>query len=181
MGARCYLCAFGHTQHVDEAPDDEAIGACKLCGILACRGHGKRNPNRPAWHCVLCMPALVTTAGIVRSNATDPVRDVLKDAQPDLVADARQIDSVDDFLDRYGYDGDSPVRALVSDAQDLASAWRHQDWEPGFAHARWMGATPAPALAMVAFGVLLADRLALPEHELMPVLRGLLALRVAGA
>ncbi len=61
MGASCYLCELSMAVFPSTQAGD-AVGACKLCGVLACSGHAKRNPNGPAYECGICMPNVLATA-----------------------------------------------------------------------------------------------------------------------
>lgn len=68
MGAGCYLCALNYGGIPGQSTGD-AVGACKLCGVLACLAHGLRNANRPAWICGCCAPNLLATAAIKHLGA----------------------------------------------------------------------------------------------------------------
>ena len=36
---------------------------CDFCSVLACHGHGSRDPHAPRWECVLCTPSLLLASG----------------------------------------------------------------------------------------------------------------------
>lgn len=61
MGASCYLCERSYNT-INGQRTGDAVGACKLCGVLACLAHGSRNANDPAFVCGCCMPNLLTVA-----------------------------------------------------------------------------------------------------------------------
>lgn len=61
MGASCYLCELNMAVFPSTQAGD-AVGACKLCGVLACSGHAKRNRNGPLYECGICKPNVLAAA-----------------------------------------------------------------------------------------------------------------------
>jgi hypothetical protein len=61
VGASCYLCELNMAVFPSEQAGD-AVGACKLCGVLACSGHAKRNRNGPLYECGICKPNVLAAA-----------------------------------------------------------------------------------------------------------------------
>lgn len=70
MGAGCYLCE----KKYDPIPGNrigDAVGACKLCGVLACLAHGMRSASRPAYICGCCVPNLLAVAAVKHLGTGD--------------------------------------------------------------------------------------------------------------
>lgn len=68
MNASCYLCDKGCAAIPNHRATGDALGVCQNCSILACDGHAQRDPNSPRFICVLCETALLTAAGVSKSD-----------------------------------------------------------------------------------------------------------------
>lgn len=63
MAASCYICATSASGAIPGRQTGDALGVCDFCSVLACYGHGSRDPNAPRWECVLCTPSLLLASG----------------------------------------------------------------------------------------------------------------------
>jgi hypothetical protein len=172
MGASCYLCEqnYGTITGKDRA---DAVGACKLCGVLACLAHGIRNPNRPAYVCGCCVPNLLAVAAVKRSGSGEsPTRTPPSDTEPSPDAPsgfsqwAREISKVED---------------VIGDLADEHWAWLRDDMEylsRLFVNPRAPAALRAyarsdadQARALMAAAAAIATKMNLPAHEMIPVLQ----------
>lgn len=172
MGAACYLCELKYGSIPGQSPGD-AVGACKLCGVLACLAHGMRDKSRPAYVCGCCVVGLLTVAAGKKSGGAGapPVRPP-DDNGPstDLPSGfslwARDIDDVEDVIDDLA---DERWTWMRNDAAYLSGLLAGPDTPADLrAYAR-PGA--AKARSLMAAAVALATQLNLPEHELLPALQ----------
>jgi hypothetical protein len=170
MGAACYLCEMNYGTIPGHSPGD-AVGACKLCGALACLAHGLRNGSRPAYICGCCLPNLLIAAATRQTGgkaAAPPADDPGPSSYPPAgyTAWARDIDEVADVLgdpadDRWAWmRSDVEFLSRPFDAAEVPEELRGYA-RPGAAAARQLLGT-AMALAVA---------LRLPEHELLPALQ----------
>jgi hypothetical protein len=173
MSAGCYLCELKYGT-IPEQHAGDAVGACKLCGILACRGHAYRNGGKPAYICGICIPNLLTVAAIRKMPkdgeppfdipSTDS-RDGGPNAPPDFGAWPGDVNYVEDVIDDFDTDRWKSIR---SDAAYLVSLLTR----PGptiFQPFSKSGAAQARVLLATAIG--LATHFHLPTHEMIPLLR----------
>lgn len=72
MTASCYLCAEGGRPTLPGKRAGDAVGACKLCGVLACLGHGQRDPGQPAFVCGICLANLLAAASTKQVPTAPP-------------------------------------------------------------------------------------------------------------
>lgn len=158
MAASCYLCEQGYDT-IPERSTGDAVGACKLCGVLACLGHGMRNPNRPAYVCGCCVPNLLAAAAVHR---VDPAR-----VPSDLAAWARDVVTVQDVI--VDFDGDhwGGVRNRMESLLRIFARRDMADALQMFEQAR-----PDASMSLLAAATAIAVTLNLPQDELLPVLRG---------
>lgn len=172
MGASCYLCERRYDIINGQSPGD-AVGACKLCGVLACLGHGMRNANDPAFVCGCCVPNLLTVAAAWHLRGGDtPPQTSPDDRQPSpknpsgFAQLAPRISKLDD---------------LITDIADDQWAWIHSDIEylqkllvdrEAPAALRMFAAPDAVvARALMAAAIAIATRLKMPSHEMLPMLQ----------
>lgn len=172
MGAGCYLCELNYGTITGRSNGD-AVGACKLCGVLACLAHGMRNANRPAYVCGCCVPNLLAVAAVQHLGAegSSPERppgdsEPSPDTPSEFTQWALEIRSVDD---------------VIADPTDDRWAWIREDME----YLEKLLVDPeAPALlrafarpdayqarALMAAAAAIATKVALPPHEMIPVLQ----------
>jgi hypothetical protein len=172
MGAGCYLCELNYGTIPGKSAGD-AVGACKLCGVLACLAHAIRNASRPAYTCGVCVPNLLAAAAVRNLGAGGtPPRPVSggDDPSPDAPSSyarwALDVDDIEDVIgsladDRWAWMRDDVeyLQKLLVDPYAPASlrAFAH----PGADRARTLMAAAA------AF----ATHLRLPPHELLPELQ----------
>jgi len=178
MSAACYLCELNYDTITGQSRGD-AVGTCKLCGVLACLAHGMRNPNRPAYVCGCCVPNLLAAAAVrilgqgdssVPRSPISPSAPGDHDALPDPPSGfsewALTIGAVDD---------------VIGDLADDHWAWLHEDIAylskflaagdaptalRAFAHP-----DAEPARVLMAAAVAIATKLNLPAHEMSPALQ----------
>jgi hypothetical protein len=172
MSAGCYLCELNLGFIPGQSPGD-AVGACKLCGVLACLAHGYRNASKPAYTCGVCVPNLLAVAAVKRLPTGDqapyrpPGGSPLFDpnAPPDFGVWASDINNVEDVIVDFGGDH---WRSIRRDADYLVRSLA--------------AATPAPlqpftrsgsdqARVLMATAIALAVHMRLPAHEMIPILR----------
>lgn len=171
MGAACYLCELNYGTIPDHGRGD-AVGACKLCGVLACLAHGVRNKSRPAYICGCCAPNLLTAAAHKAGGAAAPparppdAGDPAGDLPSGFAIWARDIEDVSD---------------VITDLADDHWAWLRDDMDY---LSRLLAGTELPAdlrayarpeaaraRVLMAAAAALAVRLELPERELLPELQ----------
>jgi hypothetical protein len=172
MGADCYLCELSYDA-IPEHSKGDAVGACKLCGVLACLAHGQRDANRPAFVCGCCLPNLLAAAAVKQLGGGDSPPQTSPDDHeppPDTPSDFSQwalnISNVDD---------------VIGDFADDRWAWLHEDIK--FLSTLLVDQTMPAALrgfaqpdagrarALMAAAAAIAIKLSLPSHEMIPVLQ----------
>ena len=72
MTASCYLCEKGGHETLPDTSVGDAVGACKLCGVLACLGHGQRDGGQPAYICGICLANLLAVASTKKISTAPP-------------------------------------------------------------------------------------------------------------
>ena len=157
MAAGCYLCERRYAEIPGQAAGD-AVGACKLCGVLACLAHGRRDPNRPAYICGCCIPNLLAAAAMRR---VDPDR-----APPDMSPWARDVDTIKDVLSDFDGEHWSTVR---SDIAFLSNQFDNREAPEALQSAG--GAMNLRERQLMASAIAIAVRLGLPADELAPTLQ----------
>ncbi|HXE78525.1 MAG TPA: hypothetical protein VN614_09800 [Rhodanobacter sp.] len=160
MAADCYLCQKRYSEIPGQAAGD-AVGSCKLCGVLACLAHGRRDPNRPAYICGCCVPNLLAAAATRR---VDPDH-----APPDMDPWARDVETVKDVLPDFDGDDWSAVR---SDVEFLSSQLGRSAPK---ALQSLVGAMDSREQQLLAAAIAIAVRLQLHADELIPTLQLLTA------
>jgi hypothetical protein len=78
MAALCYPCKTKvATLSVAWATENDPVGCCKLCHVLACGLHGTRVASGPTFICVECQPEiLAASAALLVSNKDHPNKDL---------------------------------------------------------------------------------------------------------
>lgn len=172
MGASCYLCERRYDT-INGQNKGDAVGACKLCGVLACLAHGMRNASDPAYVCGCCVPNLLTVAAVWHLRGGDtPPRPSPGDQNPSPVNPsgftqwAPKISKLDD---------------VITDIADDQWAWIHRDIEylltlivdreAPVALRMFAGPDASVARTLIAAAIAIATRLNLPSHEMLPVLQ----------
>ncbi len=179
MGAGCYLCESGYGYIPDTAPGD-AVGACKLCGVLACLAHGVRNKSRPAYVCGCCVPNLLAAAAALTLPMNPPGGVPPPTGQTDhgeppgdqpssFVRWTREVNQADDVIGDLA----EPRWEQLRDRMAYFSRWLAGAEAPailrGYSHP---GAEQARIL--MAAAIAFASELELPGHELLPALQEVL-------
>ena len=169
MGAVCYLCELNYGVIPGQTAGD-AAGACKLCGVLACRGHGVRNASKPAYICGCCLPNLLASAALRQAGGAAPLP-------------PRDTPAPQDGASGYGAwaVGLHEVADVLGDPEATRWAWMREDVNylarPFDANGvpEGMRAFAKPqageARRLLATAITLAVALRLPEDELLPILR----------
>ena len=116
MSASCYLCELNFGVLTKYSQGD-AVGACKLCGVLACLAHGIRDKNRPAYVCGVCIPNLLAVAARNRLGTGEgppeiaPIPDEpAPEAPSGFVQWASTIESVSDVISDFDDDHWASIR-----------------------------------------------------------------------
>lgn len=156
MAADCYLCQKEYSEIPGQAAGD-AVGACKLCGVLACLGHGRRDPNRPAYICGCCVPNLLAAAATRR---VDPDH-----APPGMGPWARDVEAIKDVVPDFDDEGWSTVRRDIEFLSNQLSRAAPEALRP------LVGAMNSREQQLMAAGIAIAVRLQLHADELIPTLR----------
>ncbi|WP_297649471.1 hypothetical protein [Hydrogenophaga sp.] len=176
MGAACYLCEHQYGLIPGQSAGD-AVGACKLCGVLACLAHGMRDKSRPAYVCGCCVVGLLTVAaGKTSGGAGDSPagpgpgagddRDPTEGTPSGFAIWAQGIEDVEDLI---GDLAEERWTWLRHDATYLSELLAGPDTPASLkAYAR-PGA--ARARALMGAAAALATQLNLPESELAPALQ----------
>jgi len=173
MSAGCYLCELNFGVIPDQS-QGEAVGSCKLCGVLACLAHGYRNADRPAYICGVCLPNLLTVAAVRKLPKGDdpPTRASSDDApEPEPTGDsgfaawAGEIDEVEDVIGDFAGDRWLSIRNDVSYLVGFL-ARSEATILPAFSEANAI-----QSRTLMATAVAIATHERLPEHEMIPMLR----------
>lgn len=160
MAAGCYLCQKQYSEIPGQAAGD-AVGSCKLCGVLACLAHGRRDPNRPAYICGCCVPNLLAAAATRR---VDPDR-----VPPDMDPWARDVDMVKDVVPDFDGEDWSAVRTDIEFLSNQLSRAAPKALRP------LVGAMNLREQQLMAAAIAIAVRLRLHADELIPTLQLLTA------
>lgn len=182
MGAACYLCALGYGTIPDAFPGD-AVGACKLCGVLACLAHGMRDKSVPAYQCGCCVVGLLATAAR-RQTGDDPPAPPAPPggdgtpppgSPPGFAIRAHSIDTVEDVIVDFSeprWDGVRSDMAMLE--RDLAGAGA-----PAVLRA-FSRPQAARARRLLAAAIAVAAKLELPGDEVPAMVAALLPERRNG-
>ena len=172
MSAGCYLCEMNYAALTGRNIGD-AVGACNLCGVLACLAHGMRDANRPAYVCGCCVPNLLAAAAV---RLLDPVEMDPQTSPGDL----QQLPDTPSRFSQWALDIDK-VDDVIGDLADDRWAWIQQDMEyllkllvsPEAPAALRAFARPGADQArdLITAAAAIATKLNLPSHEMSPVLR----------
>lgn len=172
MSADCYLCAMGYGV-IPQTRAGDAVGACKLCGVLACLGHALRNSNGPAYECGVCVVNLLATAATRKGGPGGaapraPDDDDIAPGGGGGYARAARIDDLDDILPGYP---SGPWSALQDGIEYLTRALARTDGPADAVDLARLGDDRARTLMAAAIAI--ATELRLPPHELVAPLRPL--------
>ena len=163
MSSSCYLCYAAVGAIPGRQPGD-ALGTCQNCSVLACSAHAQRDPNYPRWICVLCDTSLLTAAGIASSDMAAPQVQSGLLIPPRLYEESTRYRSLEDFLrDRPEYDW---VRIAVAGVVEQAPARFTTDLTESFWFTR-----SREGQRFIAAAIAIAQRLEIPEDELIEALR----------
>ena len=172
MGASCYLCERRYDT-INGQNKGDAVGACKLCGVLAWSSARHAQCERPRLRLRGCVPNLLTVAAVwhLRGGDTPPTPSP-GDQNPSPVNPsgftqwAPKISKLDD---------------VITDIADDQWAWIHRDIEylvklivdreAPVALRMFAGPDASVARTLIAAAIAIATRLNLPSHEMLPVLQ----------
>lgn len=157
MAAGCYLCERRYAEIPGQAAGD-AVGACKLCSVLACLAHGRRDPNRPAYICGCCIPNLLAAAAMCRFDADR--------SPPDMGQWARDVDTIKDVVPDFDGEHWSDVR---SDITFLSNLFDNGEAPEALQSAG--GTMNLRERQLMAGAIAIAVRFGLPADELAPTLQ----------
>jgi hypothetical protein len=167
MAATCYLCAIGH-KTIPNTQAGDAVGACKICGVLACQGHGVRDASYPRWICVLCDLTLLAVAAVLQGG-DENAQAALRDVSEEVVRAARSIRSARQYFEGRAKDSwwwiaaaAEEYRHLPPSALDAATS------------RMWRGLTD-DGRELMGCALAIVDRLEVPDAELIAPLRGVRA------
>jgi hypothetical protein len=177
MTASCYLCQKGGYTTLPGTSVGDAVGACKLCGVLACLGHGQRDPGQPAYLCGICLANLLAAASARQVPTAPPTPppppppggggEKRELAVGILYAQwAAGINDPRDIIDDYDAQRWESIR---KDADYLARALSGPDL-PRELRA-YSGAELGPARVLMGAALAIATKLSLPMEEMIPQLR----------
>jgi hypothetical protein len=102
MAASCYPCDVGISPKPGGQATNSPHGVCGICGVMACDGHAKREPNRPRFECVICIPIVAAVSAALQARSVTPLAQRLAGLLVSLGGEAWLVKSVDDFLQSYG-------------------------------------------------------------------------------
>jgi len=176
MSASCYLCAKGGHSTLPNTSVGDAVGACKLCGVLACLGHGQRDPGQPAYLCGICLANLLAAAS-ARQIPIAPTKPTPtppppggEEREPSTAAAylewAMGINDPRDVIDDWGAQRWMEVR---KDADYLERALSGPDLPRELR--MFAGAEFGKARALMGAALAVATKLSLPMEEMIPQLR----------
>lgn len=164
MTASCYLCAIGNKTIPDTEAGD-AVGACKVCGVLACQGHAVRDATYPRWICVLCDLTLLTVAAILQSGDEDAQQAALRGVSEEVVRSARAIGSARQYFQRRAEGSWSWLPKAADDYRGLpASALE------GVASRMWRR-LPDDGQELMRCALAIVDKLKIADDEMPEMLR----------
>lgn len=170
MTASCYLCLKNHHKQIPNTQLGDAEGGCKICGVLACAGHGYRDNGVPAFYCILCKVGAIALAGASVSGG-ERVGDspLLPPSDSALQIAARSIKSARDLFDGPG--AEDNWGWVLSDAEKWTSIPLDTSGATGVAG--WWMRLPPEGRLLVACALAIVDRLELPSEDLIPLLQEL--------
>lgn len=183
MTASCYLCEKGGHSTLPDTSVGEAVGACKLCGVLACLGHGLRDGGAPAYICGICLANLLAAASTQEmptappktpprtpDRETPPPPDREKKREPANTMGYAQwaagINDPRDVIDDYDEQRWVSVRA---DADYIARALSGSDLPQELRV--FAAAESQRARVLMGAAVAIATKLSLPLEEMIPQLQ----------
>ena len=175
MTASCYLCEKGGHETLPDTSVGDAVGACKLCGVLACLGHGLRDGGQPAFICGICLANLLAAASTKKISTAPPktpTRPSDGDQKPEPATTtgyaqwAAVINDPRDIIDDYDEQRWASVR---NDADYLAGALSSSDLPRELRV--FAGAELAQARVLMGAAVAIATKLSLPPEEMIPQLQ----------
>ena len=183
MTASCYLCEKGGHETLPDTSVGDAVGACKLCGVLACLGHGQRDGGQPAYICGICLANLLAVASTKKISTAPPTTPTLpSDGKPPQPSGGDQtsepapitgyalwaagINGPRDVIDDY----EEPRWASVrNDADYLARALSGSDLPQELRV--FAGAELAQARVLMGAALAVATKLSLAPEEMIPQLQ----------
>jgi hypothetical protein len=183
MTASCYLCEKGGHSTLPDTSVGDAVGACRLCGVLACLGHGLRDGGQPAYICGICLANLLAAASTKQIPAappkipprtpdgkTPPPPDGEKKSEPattmGYVRWATGMDDPRDVIEDYDEQRWASVRA---DADYIARALSRSDLPQELRV--YAAAESERARVLMGAAVAIATKLSLPLGEMIPQLQ----------
>ena len=175
MTASCYLCVKGGYGTLPDTSPGDAVGACKLCGVLACLGHGQRDGGQPAYICGICLANLLAAASTKQIPTAPPKipprpPDGEKKPEPATTMGYAQwaalIDDPRDVIDDYDEQRWAAVR---KDVDYLAGALSSSDLPQELRV--FAGAELGRARVLMGAAVAIATKLSLPLEEMIPQLQ----------
>jgi hypothetical protein len=164
MAATCYLCAIGH-KTIPNTQAGEAVGVCKVCSVLACRGHGVRDANYPRWICVLCDLTVLTVAAVLQSGDEGAQQAALRDVSEEVIRTARSIRSARQYFEGRPMDSWSWIADAAGEYRQLPLSALD-----GATSRMWRGLT-GDGQEMMRCALAIVDRLEVPDAELIEILR----------
>jgi hypothetical protein len=183
MTASCYLCAKGGHGTLPGTSIGDAVGTCKLCGVLACLGHGQRDDGWPAYICGICLANLLAVASTKQIPTAAPK---ISPRPPDgkapqspegekkpepatTMAYAQWAAGINDPRDVIGDYDEQRWASVRADADYVARALSRSDL-PRELRA-FAGAELGQARVLMGAAVAIATQLSLPLQEMIPQLQ----------
>lgn len=164
MSAHCYACNHGTGRIPGEMPVRDPHGVCRICGVLACGGHGRRDANVRRFECVVCVPSLLV-ASALHQRALEQTPPPVRPAAEDVL-----FDSVGEFLARWPAFEESLLPRINDVKREAPHRFTTQLSEP-----LWFG-LPEQAQDLLAAAVAIAIDLELAPQDVPAVLAHLIGL-----
>lgn len=182
MAASCYLCEKGGHATLPETSVGDAVGACKLCGVLACLGHGQRDDGEPAYQCGICIANLLAAASTTQISTARP-------KTPPRSSDDKTPEPPDGEKPKPATTTGYAQRAAgINDPRDIIGDYYGPRWasvrEDADYLARALGGSDLPlelqwfaaaelgrARVLMGAALAIATKLSLPFEEMIPQLR----------
>ena len=110
MNTLCYLCENGAGEIPGTLRTGDPLATCAICGVFACEGHGKRDPNVRRFQCVLCVPSLLVASATAQSQKVRGLSEFRTSERDSLLL----VEDVDSFLGTWPEFSETVRSALES-------------------------------------------------------------------
>jgi len=160
MASRCYPCDHSVGPRPGSNSTGDPEGACAICGVLACQGHGRREINAAKFQCVICIPIVVAASVAATAKKSTQLAQQLSVLLEGLGASAWLISTVADFVERYPeFSGITREIAVIQ--HDAPHAYTTNQTEPFYS------SLDSEQQALLLLAILIILRLEIPT-DLLP-------------